>query len=117
MLWYLSGRCGAYGKRLTPPDYGLNAPRSDVIVPHGHIPEELPHLSQVYPQSGSLVSGWRPTLPTRRQIEGAVTALRKAHEHYGYKRPLHDDYAERIVWAVLLSAILDAEDKSEANAP
>lgn len=46
------------------------------------------------------------TLPTKDQIEAAVTAVKKTHEHFGYARPLKDYYAETVVWAAICAVML-----------
>ena len=48
------------------------------------------------------------TLPTKKQIEAAVTAIRRAHVDYGYRRPLNDRYAEILVWSAYFAIALNA---------
>lgn len=45
-------------------------------------------------------------LPTKEQIEAAVDAVKKTHEHFGYARPLKDYYAETVVWAAICAVLL-----------
>lgn len=49
-------------------------------------------------------------LPNKEQIQDAVAAVKRAHQHYGYSRPLKDDYVERLVWTAFFAIELKKDD-------
>lgn len=51
-------------------------------------------------------------MPTKEQIEAAVTAIQRTHADFGYRRPLNEHYAQVLVWAAFFAITLhDPADK------
>lgn len=42
-------------------------------------------------------------------MAAAIRAVNRTHAHYGYRRPLKDDYIERVIWAAWFAIELTSE--------
>ena len=48
-------------------------------------------------------------LPSEAQMAAAIRAVNRTHENYGYRRPLKDDYIERVIWAAWFAIELTSD--------
>lgn len=54
-------------------------------------------------------------LPTKEQIEAAVSAIQRTHTDFGYRRPLNEHYAQVLVWAAYFAIQLNANGQGASK--